>query len=58
MMIYFKVLTLKKAFDAFDSDKRGAITIETTGTREMKRDTERQRERKKRFQGSWNYDCL
>jgi len=27
-----QVLTLKKAFDAFDSDKRGAITIETTGT--------------------------
>ena len=48
MMIYFKVLTLKKAFDAFDSDKRGAITIETTGQREMKRDTERQREREKK----------
>ncbi|XP_023344064.1 troponin C [Eurytemora carolleeae] len=27
-----QVLTLKKAFDAFDHEKKGAITTETTGT--------------------------
>ena len=26
-----QVLTLKKAFDAFDHEKKGAITTETTG---------------------------
>ena len=46
-MMYFKVLTLKKAFDAFDSDKRGAITIETTGKRERKRDRDYKRERQR-----------